>query len=127
MDPIYQEELKEIYKNPKHKGHIADATSQIQEQNPLCGDNINLQLKIEGNIIKEAKFEGAACAVSILSSEKLLTYIEGKSVKEISEMTQKRLLEILGIDISMSRIRCATLVFTALKKALENYENNERN
>jgi nitrogen fixation NifU-like protein len=120
MDSIYQEELKELYKNPKHKGQITDATAQQQEQNPLCGDNINLQLRIKNGVIEEAKFDGAACAVSILSSEKLLAYIEGKSVKEAKALTQEKLLEILGIDVSMSRIRCATLVLTALKKALEN-------
>jgi nitrogen fixation NifU-like protein len=120
MDPIYQEELKDIYKNPLHKGHLQDATAQTQEQNPLCGDSIKLQLKIENGLIKKARFDGAACAISILSSERLLTYIEGKSVEEAKALTQEKLLEILGIDVSMSRIRCATLVLTALKKALEN-------
>ncbi len=119
MDQIYQEELKELYKNPKHKGQIPDATAKIHEQNPICGDNINLQLKVENGIVKEAKFEGSACAVSILSSEKLLSYIEGKSVEEVKKITQEKLLEILKIDVSMSRIRCATLVLTALQKALE--------
>ena len=118
MDQIYQEELKEIYKNPKHKGKIYDATARIQEQNPICGDNINLQLKVENGIIKEAKFDGSACAVSVLSSEKLLDYIEGKSVEEAKKINQEKLLEILKIDVSMSRIRCATLVLKALQKAL---------
>ncbi|MBP8960964.1 iron-sulfur cluster assembly scaffold protein [Patescibacteria group bacterium] len=120
MDPIYQEELKELYKNPKHKGHIANATSKVQEQNPICGDNINLQLKIEDGVIKEAKFDGAACAISILSSEKLLSFIEGKTVAEARKITQKQLLEILGINVSMGRIKCATLALKALQKALIN-------
>ena len=120
MDPIYQEQLKELYKNPKHKGHIANATSKVQEQNPICGDNINLQLKIEDGVIKEAKFDGAACAISILSSEKLLSFIEGKTVAEARKITQGQLLEILGIYVSMGRIKCATLALKALQKALIN-------
>ncbi len=122
MDGVYREELMEVFRSPKHKGNITDPTASTEEKNPICGDEINLQLKIENDIIKEAKFKGAACAVSVISSEKLLDFIEGKSVKEAKNITQETLLEILDINVSMSRLRCATLVLTALKNAIKNLE-----
>lgn len=120
-DSVYQEELMELYKNPKHKGVMEKPSAKSSELNPICGDEIHLQLKISDNVIEEAKFSGASCAVSTISTEKLLDFIEGKDIEEAKSLTQKDLLEILDIDVSMSRIRCATLVLTALKKALENY------
>lgn len=118
LDPIYQAELEEMFKNPLHRGNIASPTVLVSEQNPLCGDNIKLQLQVENGVVQEAKFEGSACAVSIIASEKLLSFIEGKTVAEAESLTQNDLLRILGVDVSMSRIKCATLVLTALKKAL---------
>ena len=124
MDQIYKEELMEIFKNPKHKGVLGDANVSSTGNNPLCGDKINLKLKITENIIEKARFEGSACAVSVISSEKLLSFVEGKSVEEAAELTQEDLLKILDINVSMTRIKCATLVLKALKEALEKYENN---
>jgi nitrogen fixation NifU-like protein len=118
MDNIYREELMEIYKNPKHRGNLDSPSAKTFAENPICGDEIQLQLKIEKGIIKKARFEGAACAVSIISSEKLLSFIEGKTIQEAKNLTQKDLLKILDINVSMSRLRCATLVLTALKEAL---------
>lgn len=118
MDNIYREELMEIYKNPKHRGNLDSPSAKTFAENPICGDEIQLQLKIEKGTIKKARFEGAACAVSIISSEKLLSFIEGKTIQEAKNLTQKDLLKILDINVSMSRLRCATLVLTALKEAL---------
>ncbi len=123
MDQIYQEELMEIFKNPAHKGLISDANAQTSERNPSCGDNISLQLKIANGIVEKAAFDGSSCAVSTISAEKLLSYIEGKSVKEVKALRQEDLLQILGITVSMTRIKCATLVLTGLKRALDNYES----
>ncbi|MBD3365881.1 Fe-S cluster protein [candidate division WWE3 bacterium] len=119
MDSIYKEELLETYKNPKHKGTIKNPTVIQQGENPFCGDEVTLQLKVEKGIIKEAKFKGVACAVSVISSEKLLEFIEGRTVEDALNLKQENLLELLGITVSMTRLRCATLVLTALKKALE--------
>ncbi len=125
LDPIYQAELEEIFKNPRHKGNIVNPSFLASEQNPLCGDSIRLQLRVENGIIQEARFDGSACAVSIIASEKLLSFIEGKSVAEAKSLTQDDLLQILGVDVSMSRIKCATLVLTALKNALGSLQEQE--
>ena len=124
MDQIYKEELMEIFKNPKHKGKLADANASSAGNNPLCGDEISLKLKITNGIIEKARFSGSSCAVSVISSEKLLSFVEGKSVGEASELTQEDLLKILDINVSMTRIKCATLVLSALKEALKDYGSN---
>jgi len=124
MDQIYKEELMEIFKNPKHRGKLKDANVSGVGNNPFCGDEINLKLKITDGSIEKARFEGSACAVSVISSEKLLGFVEGKSVVEVAKLTQEDLLEILDINVSMTRIKCATLVLSALKKAVKDYGSN---
>lgn len=121
--PIYREEYMDIYKNPRHKGKIPHPSARFEAKNPICGDEISLNLKIEKGIIKKARFEGSACAVSVISSEKLLDFIEGKTVEEAKDLTQEDLLKILDITVSMGRINCATLVLTALKNALKGVES----
>ncbi len=118
MNQLYRDELMEIYKNPKHKGDLPEADTETYEKNPICGDEIKLKVKLENGVIQKAMFEGSACAVSIISAEKLLDHIEGMKLKDALELTQEDLLEILNIDVSMSRLRCATLVLKALHKAL---------
>ncbi len=122
MDSLYREEMMEIYKDPKHKKELPNANAYSEEENPLCGDTIKLRLKIKNGKIQSAAFEGSSCAVSTISTEKVLGYVEGKSIEEAKNLTQEKLLDLLDIDISMSRVRCATLVLTALKNALESFE-----
>ena len=124
MDQLYKEELMEIFKNPKQKGMLEDANVSGTGNNPFCGDKIKLELKITNGIIEKARFDGSACAVSVISSEKLLSFVEGKSVGEVSKLTQEDLLKILDINVSMTRIKCATLVLSALREALEKYHEN---
>jgi len=67
---MYREELMDIYKNPTHKGTIAAPSAQVRKKNPMCGDEVTMQLKIENGKITDAKFDGFACFVSIVSSLK---------------------------------------------------------
>jgi nitrogen fixation protein NifU and related proteins len=126
-DTLYKEELMEIYKNPAHKGLLESPNATSQEVNPFCGDNINLQLDIRNGTIEKARFSGSSCAVSTIAAEKMLEKIEGTPVEECLNLTQEDLLETLGIDVSMTRIKCATLVLTAIKNALKNYQQRNKN
>ena len=122
MDDIYREELMEIYKNPIHKGVMDDPSAQIIKENPLCGDVVSLQLKVSDGVIKDAKFDGPACAVSVISSEILVEELIGKSVEEARKFNKEDLLKLINLDLTTSRVKCAILVLDALKGALEIYE-----
>ncbi len=123
---IYREELLELYKNPHNKGAIKDPTVSVDEKNPYCGDEIELQLKIEKDVITEAKFDGPACMISVISSQMLTEHIVGKSLDEVRSITKKDLLAMVNINLSTSRVQCATLVLKALTKALEEYEQDSK-
>lgn len=122
MDDLYREELLDIYKNPVHKGKLDRASVEVFEKNPMCGDEITLQLRVIDDVIKDAKFHGSACVVSVIASEFLLENLIGKTIQEAREINKEALLEMLELNLTTSRVKCATLVLTALKHALADYE-----
>ncbi len=121
-DYLYREELMDIYKNSTSKGHLDHPTVEVTEQNPVCGDQLTLQLQIEGNKIVDAKFDGMACAVSVISSSYLLKSLIGKTVTDAKLITKDQLLEMIGLNLTTSRIKCATLILEALHNAISKIE-----
>ena len=122
MNDIYQGELKDIYKNPARRGELGDANASTSQSNPMCGDDISVQLKIENGVVKDAKFHGSACMVSIVSSEILLDYLVGKTLEEVKSISKEKLLEMLNLNLTTSRIGCATLALGAVQNAVTAYE-----
>jgi nitrogen fixation protein NifU and related proteins len=122
-DQIYREELMEVYRKSKAKGKILDPTVEVSEKNPMCGDEIVLQLKIDNGIITDAKFDGSACAVSVISSNYLLEFLVGKTVGEAKQISKEQLLDMIGINLTTSRVKCATLVLKALEDAIQKIES----
>ena len=125
MDDLYRSELMEIYKDPSHQGHLSNPSVILKKQNAFCGDQLNLSLKIKNNIIEDAKFEGSLCFVSIIGAEFLIEEIIGKTIEEAKKIDQKRLLELIDLNLSTSRVACATLILKALSEALDKYEQTE--
>jgi nitrogen fixation protein NifU and related proteins len=119
---IYREELMDIYKNPPHKGKIDKPTVASEKNNPMCGDEIHLQLQINNGIVEDAKFDGSACAVSVISASMLTDMIIGKSIVELQKLTKEELLNTLDLNLTTSRVKCATLAFNALRDILDIYE-----
>lgn len=123
MEEIYlREDLLQIYKDPSHKGKLENPTEDIHEINPMCGDDLALQISIENGHIKDAKFDGHLCAVSTISADLLTDEIIGKSLKEAKKLTKDQLLEMIGVELTTSRIKCATLALDALHKIGEQNE-----
>jgi len=122
MDTIYREQLMEHFKNPLNKGDLHDHNAENTKRNQLCGDIVRIQLKVAGGIIADAKFDGPACAVSTASSSILTDYIKGKNLTEAKNISKDDLLNLLGVELTTSRIKCATLSLEALKDAIEGYE-----
>lgn len=124
-DNFYREELMEIYKNPSHKGNLTNPTVHVRETNPMCGDVLDLDLQIADNQVTDAKFNGEACAVAHVAAELLIEEIKGKSVEEAKQISKEKLLELIGITLTTSRVKCATLSLEALQDAIKQYDSTK--
>jgi nitrogen fixation NifU-like protein len=116
MDDLYREVIIEHYKNPDHRGTLDPHDISFEDENPLCGDHIRVDLRVDENgVVKEATFDGHGCAISQSSADLLLDSIIGKSVEEIKQMNKQDVLDILGIDLGPVRLKCALLPLKVLK------------
>lgn len=119
MSSLYTEIIRDAYRDPRHRGEIAEATHHYEDENPLCGDTLVIELQVVDDRIAVAKFHGRGCAISQASAELLLERIEGQPVAAIHELGREDVLEELGIpDISPARIKCALLSLKVLKGAI---------
>lgn len=115
---IYREKLLDNYNNPQNYGDLADATHECTLENLSCGDSITMRLLIEDEKIKDIKFEGEGCAVAIASASILTDYLKDKPISEVKQMNMDDLLELLGVQLTISRMKCAALSLETTKKAL---------
>jgi len=118
-EELYRENILDHYKNPRNKGKIAGALIQ-KELNPLCGDEITIYLIIEDDKIKKIKFEGHGCAVSQAAISMLTEKVQEMPIEEAKKLTAEEIIEMLGIPISHTRMKCALLSLKTLQKGLEN-------
>lgn len=115
---IYSETILDHYSHPHHQGVLNKPTNTIIEHNPLCGDIIRLDLKIDKNTLMEVGFVGNGCAISQASASMLTDYIEGKKVSALKKIKPTNIYKLLGVTISPGRTNCALLGLKALQKAL---------
>lgn len=113
---MYKEQILDLYKNPNNFGDLPNFTHEYHEFNPLCGDEIIVQLIIKENKVKDIKFQGHGCAISIASASLLTDKIKNKPIKEIQKLNFEDIKKLLGIDITYQRIKCATLALEAVKR-----------
>ena len=116
MDDLYREVIIEHYKNPDHRGHLDPHDISFEDENPLCGDHIRIDLRVgEDGKITEAAFDGHGCAISQSSADLLLDSIIGKTVEEVKQLTKTDVLDLLGIELGPLRLKCALLPLKILK------------
>jgi nitrogen fixation NifU-like protein len=116
MDDLYREVIIEHYKNPGYRGHLDPHDILFEDNNPLCGDHIEITLQVEDNgTIKDARFDGHGCAISQASADLLVESIIGKPLEEVKHLNKEHILEMLGIDLGPVRLKCALLSLKVLK------------
>jgi nitrogen fixation NifU-like protein len=116
MDDLYREVIIEHYKNPSYRGRLDPHDIQFADNNPLCGDHIEITLRTndQGNVA-DARFSGHGCAISQASADLLMESIIGKPVEEVKKLNKQDVLDMLGIDLGPVRLKCALLSLKVLK------------
>jgi nitrogen fixation NifU-like protein len=116
MDDLYREQIIDRYKNPHYKGSLDPHDIAYEDDNPLCGDHIRIELRVDENdVITEALFEGRGCSISQASADLLVESVIGKTIEEAKHYSKEDILELLGIDLGPVRLKCALLSLKVLK------------
>ena len=118
---IYKDIILDYYRNPRNYGELPDPDVRAKDSNPLCGDIIEMQLKIREGKIDDIRFTGKGCAISQASASMLTEAVKGKTLDEVKGMGKPDVLELLGIDPGPTRIKCALLGLKVLKLAIYGY------
>ena len=117
-EDMYKVELLEHYNNPQNYGKIIDADAVYHDFNPVCGDEIDVYLKINTDILEDVKFTGKGCAISQGAASIVTEYLKGKRLDEVKSMTKEQMLELLPIEVSYLRVKCAMMALRAVQKGL---------
>lgn len=125
MNDIYKDNIIDHYKNPRHFGQLDQPTVSHEEVNSLCGDRIRMDLKIENDQILEVKFRGVGCAISLASASMLTEAVSRKKIIEARGINSDRILKMLNIPMSPTRLKCALLPWEVLQKALQKYQKKK--
>ena len=116
MDDLYREVIIEHYKNPGYRGKLDPHDISFEDNNPLCGDHIQIDLRVDSNgVVSDARFDGHGCAISQASADLLVESIIGKPVEEVKHLNKQNILDLLGIDLGPVRLKCALLSLKVLK------------
>jgi nitrogen fixation NifU-like protein len=118
MDDLYRDYILEHYRRPHNFGVLEYANASHEGANPLCGDRITLQLRLADGKIAGVGFTGRGCAISQASASLLTDEIKGKSVADATAMTSQDVLDLLGIEISPARLKCALLSLDTMQQAI---------
>ena len=118
-DELYQQRILDHYEEPFHRGHCPAATHAHEDENPLCGDTVRVELAIERDgTIRSAYFDGDGCCISQASASMLVERIQGQSVDEIKRITAEDMLSLLGAKLTPNRQKCCLLAWRTLQSAL---------
>jgi len=116
MDDLYREIIIEHYKNPSYRGHLDPHDIAFEDSNPLCGDHIQIELRVDENgAVSDARFDGHGCAISQASADLLVESVIGKSLDEVKKLNRQDVLDLLGIELGPVRLKCALLSLKVLK------------
>ncbi|MGN6256178.1 MAG: iron-sulfur cluster assembly scaffold protein [Solirubrobacterales bacterium] len=118
MDELYRDQILEHYKRPHNFGHLEHPDLEFEDTNPFCGDEQHVTIRLdEDDKVAEIAFEGKGCAISTAATSLLTDELVGMSREELLKLPKDFVLELLGIDISATRVKCAMLGLKVIKSA----------
>lgn len=130
MDDLYQQNILDHWKHPRNSGRLDQPTASHDEVNPLCGDKLHFDLLIEDDVITDVRFTGRGCAISQAAASMLTEAVKGKPLAEAKLIGKEEMLELLGIPIGYTRLKCAllglkTFKVSAYKVGNEDWDQDE--
>lgn len=115
-ESIYREQIIDLYEHPLNNGRLSSPSFSYEEDNPLCGDVVRIEVRLdESQRVSEVAWDGNGCAISQASASLLTEEIKGLSLDEVKNFSKERLLELIGVPLSMARVKCALLSLKVLK------------
>jgi nitrogen fixation NifU-like protein len=117
-DSIYREAILDHYRNPRNRGTLEPADFSYEDVNPLCGDEIRIDVRSDGDKVTAIRFSGRGCAISQAAASILTEMVDGRSLDDVKAIGRDDLLEELGVPISPARMKCAMLGLKVLKAGL---------
>lgn len=118
-EEIYQEHILDHYEDPYHRGHVAHPTHAHEDDNPLCGDEVRIELEVDGaGQIRQAYFDGDGCCISQAAASMLIEHIDGKPVATARDMTAEDMLKLFGVRLTPNRQKCCLLSWKVLQQAI---------
>lgn len=121
-EDMYREELLEYCRNPLNYGKLDRPSVKYHDFNPVCGDEVEVYLKIKNRKLDDVRFIGKGCAISQAAASLVTENVKKKNLREIRAMTKEEMLELLPVEVSNLRIKCALLTMKAIQKALVKYK-----
>jgi nitrogen fixation NifU-like protein len=119
MDDLYREVIIDRYKHPRYRGVLEPHDISFEDDNPLCGDHIRIDLRVgEDGCVSEVAFDGHGCAISQASADLLVESVLGKSIEDVKALDKEDVLDMLGIALGPVRLKCALLSLKVLKAGI---------
>ena len=121
-EEIYKENILDHFRNPHNQGKLENPTFSHRELNPLCGDVIEIFIKINNEKVEEVKFIGQGCAISQASASMLTDLIKTKTAADLKQLKREDVLNLLKIPIGVVRLKCALLSLKVLQRGIDKHE-----
>ncbi|MEM3040468.1 MAG: iron-sulfur cluster assembly scaffold protein [Nitrososphaerota archaeon] len=115
------DEILDHYRNPRNYGEIENPDIHAKDSNPLCGDVVELFIRVKDGVISDVKFKGKGCAISQASASKLTEKLIGMRIEDVKSLSRQDILDMLGIELSPVRLKCALLSLKVLKVGVYSY------
>jgi len=119
---LYSDVIRERFRRPRFRGRLGAPDASFEDVNPLCGDRIRIECRLEDGRVADARFTGDSCAIAAAAADVLIELALGQSVERIQGLGPSALLERLAADIRPSRMKCVTLPLGVLQGALDGKE-----
>lgn len=119
----YRERILDHYQNPRHRGRLAAPDLVGEADNAVCGDRVRLELGLDdAGRVEQVAFSGEGCVISMAAASMLAQHVQGRTRRELEELTEDNMMSLLGVDLGRARTHCALVALQALKAALERAE-----
>ena len=115
MEDLYRDNIIDHYQNPRNYGTLEHPDISFEDSNPVCGDELRIDLQVKDNTVVDARFSGHGCSISQASASMLTEEIIGKTLEEVKQIDKQYLLDLLGIPLGPVRLKCALLSLKVLK------------